>query len=224
MAKARSALGSHGRHSERFGMPGTEPFGTRNSEPVSETTTGRPPVMTDAQLADLAKRLNDELGRPPKADELIAEAGGCQRKRALATILQLRQELATRAVRSQLMFPAEFEVHLRALIAEWLRLAAQHLAQRQAEFAESQEAQLAAADAHAEDLKQRIADLAKDADQQRRHAVDIQRRHDQLTSERDQLKAERDALRAVAEERQRVIDQLVLGPAMAAANSTEVTS
>lgn len=74
--------------------------------------------MDDAALQALALQMNSQLGRPPKADELILEVGGCQRKRALAAIHNLRTEMAQRAVRSQLLFPVLIESHLRALMGE----------------------------------------------------------------------------------------------------------
>ena len=132
----------------RSGLEDLEPFGTTRSEPFRpdellerQTTphaSGRPPVMDDAALQALARQMNSQLGRPPRADELIQEAGGCQRKRALAAQL-LRTELAQRAVRSQLLFPASIESHLRALMGEWIEHASAHLAMRHAEHIKTQD-------------------------------------------------------------------------------------
>ncbi|WP_428380988.1 hypothetical protein [Nevskia ramosa] len=228
MAKLTRGLGNLAQRSESFGTVSTEPFGTRHSELHAGTAandslqkpagTGRPPVLTDEQLAELARNLNTRLGRPPKAEELIAETGGCQRKRALTAIQTLRQELAVRSVRSQLMFPAAIETQLRGLVAEWLNLAAEHLAQRQAEFSELQEERAASAAAHVEELQSRIIDIGAAASSMRQRYDEQVAQIRQLTQDCEQARTQRDALQVIAHERQRVIDQLVLGPATVAAS------
>lgn len=215
------------------GTKDSEPFGTIRSEPfrmdenVERTATqhssGRPPVMDDAALQALARQMNSQLGRPPKADELIREAGGCQRKRALVAIQNLRSELAQRSVRSQLMFPAGIENHLRALMGEWIDLASAHLAQRHAELIEAQDERSDAAKAHADDLQHRLNETQAAATAMNKRQEELARQIQTLIAERDQARAERDTLKAVAAERQRVIDQLVLGPAMMASATTEAS-
>lgn len=207
------------------GSRDSEPFGTNRSEQFQtdglsqqgshQRHVGRPPVLDDAALQDLARRMNSQLGRPPKADELILEAGGCQRKRALAAIQNLRTEMAQRAVRSQLLFPAAIEGHLRALMGEWIELASTHLAQRHAEIVESQDERSEAAKAHADDLQHRLTETQASANTMGKRLEELIQQIHTLTSDRDQARAERDALKVVAVERQRVIDQLVLGAAIA---------
>lgn len=226
MSKVRRSLGQM---STRL-VQGSEPFGTLGSEPFrtdaeagtpKQFVTGRPPVLDDTALNDLARRMNVQLGRPPKADELIQEAGGCQRKRALAAIQSLRLELAQRAVRSQLLFPASIESHLRALMAEWIDHAAAHLAHRHAELVEAHEERLDAAKDLADDLQNRLAEMKDVVSSSGKRVSDLSHQVQVLTADRDQVRKERDALAAVAAERQRVIDQLVLGPA---ANEQQSTS
>lgn len=205
------------------GTQDSEPFGTQRSEPfridanaertAAPLSSGRPPVMDDAALQALARQMNSQLGRPPKADELIQEAGGCQRKRALAAIQNLRTELAQRAVRSQLLFPASIESHLRALMGEWIELASTHLAHRYAEIIESLDERSEAAKAHADDLQTRLTETQATASAMGKRVGELLQQIQTLTTDRDQARAERDALKVIATERQRVIDQLVLGPA-----------
>ncbi len=175
--------------------------------------------MDDAALQALARQMNSQLGRPPKADELILEAGGCQRKRALAAIQNLRTDLAQRAVRSQLLFPASIESHLRALMGEWIELASTHLAQRHAELVESLDERTEAAKAHADELQGRLTETQAAASTMGKRLRELAQQIQTLIAERDQARAERDALRVVAAERQRVIDQLVLGPAAVISSS-----
>lgn len=219
MSKLRRGLAMPG----GSGTQDSEPFGTQRSEPFRmdanaertavQLSSGRPPVMDDAALQTLARQMNSRLGRPPKADELILEAGGCQRKRALAAIQNLRTDLAQRAVRSQLLFPASIESHLRALMGEWIELASTHLALRHAEIVESQDERSDAAKAHADDLLNRLTETQATAGTMGKRVGDLLQQIHTLTADRDQARAERDALKVVATERQRVIDQLVLGPA-----------
>lgn len=227
MSKLRRGLAMAG----GTGTKDSEPFGTIRSEPfrmdenversASQLASGRPPVMDDAALQALARQMNTQLGRPPKADELIREAGGCQRKRALAAIQSLRSELAQRSVRSQLLFPAAIESHLRALMGEWIDLASAHLAQRHAEIIESQDERSDAAKAHADDLQHRLIETQATANVMSKRLAEVNQLIQMLTAERDQARADCDALKVVAAERQRVIDQLVLGPAMVASASSE---
>lgn len=218
MAKAKRGLGIGITHSEPFGTGNSEPFGNSDSgmPEIARTLTGRPPVLTDAELLDLARSLNTRYGRPPKTEELIDEAGGCQRKRALSAIQGLRAELAQRAVRSQLLFPPAIEAQLRGLMADWLMLSADHLTQRQAEHSAQVDEQIEAAQAHVEELQVSIHDLRKVADALQQQVRQQNEQIRILGSERDQLRTERDALRAVAAERQRLIDKLVLGVGTAA--------
>lgn len=219
MAKTKRGLGMGISPSEPFGTGNSEPFGNGESgmPEIARTLTGRPPVLTDAELLDLARSLNTRHGRPPKTDELIVEAGGCQRKRALSAIHGLRTELAQRAVRSQLLFPPAIEAQLRGLMADWLTLSADHLTQRQAEYSAQVDEQIEAAQAHVEELQVSLLDLRQVADALQQQVRQQNEQIRNLGSERDQLRTECDALRAVASERQRVIDQLVLGAGSAAA-------
>lgn len=226
MSKLRRGLGQMSmkpaKDSEPFGTPSSEPFRTDSkADNAVQFASGRPPVLDDTALQELARRMNSQLGRPPKADELIQEAGGCQRKRALAAIQILRLELAQRAVRSQLLFPPPIEAHLRALMAEWIDHAAAHLAQRHTEIIETHEERLEASSAHAEDLQNRLAELKEVASGSGKRMSQLADQVQVLTAERDQARKERDALAVIAAERQRVIDQLVLGPA---ANESEKAS
>lgn len=221
MSKPRRGLA----HIDENGSRDSEPFGTNRSERFPkdglspqgshQQHVGRPPVLDDVALQDLARRMNSQLGRPPKADELILEAGGCQRKRALAAIQNLRTEMAQRAVRSQLLFPAAIEGHLRALMGEWIELASAHLAQRHAEIVESQDERSEAAKAHADDLQNRLTETQAAVSTVGKRLGELIQQTQTLTADRDQARAERDALKVVAAERQRVIDQLVLGAANA---------
>lgn len=225
MAKTRVALGAGIKHSEPFGTGRSEPFGIPSSETfgterggerrleAAAAIAGRPPVLSDDQLLDLARRLNTDLGRPPKTEELIAQAGGCQRKRALHALQALRLEIAQRSVRSQLLFPPSIEAQLRSVMAEWLGLAAEHLAQRQAEFVEQIDERVDAANAHVEELQARVGELQAQLEESRKAQSQALGTVQGLTAERDQLRRALDAAQAVAAERQRVIDQLVLGPA-----------
>jgi len=236
MAKLKRGLGmgsltpTQTGNSVPFGTKSSEPFGTVPSHSIHSDdgrggypamASGRPPVMTDDQLLDLARSLNATLGRPPKSAELIEEAGGCQRRRALTAIERLRTELAQRAVRSQMLFAPAIEHQLRSLMNSWLDLAADHLTQRQAEFVLQQDERIEAAMAHVEELQGRLSDLQAATASTRSRFEEQTQQLKSLTQERDQLRVERDALRAVAAERQRVIDQLVLGPAMVTAVASE---
>lgn len=120
------------------------------------------------KTGDVGDQLNTKLGRPPKADELIAAAGGCQRKRALATLKALKLDLSERAVRSVMLFPAAVEQALRAQMDTWMDLAANHLAARNLEESDRVEAQVATQSALIEELQGKVRLLQKQiADRER---------------------------------------------------------
>lgn len=168
---------------------------------------GRPAVATDEQLAEIAARLNHQLGRPPRADELITEAGGCQRKRALAAIRSLKLDLATRTVQTTLVFPPVIESGIRVLMTRWLQQAAEQLAAKHLEEQERSDVRAQAQQALIEEqqtaidtLKQQIADRERVVAEFRRSIHDL---------EVDLSTARAEGLRqsSIAEERLRLLRQ-----------------
>lgn len=166
-------------------------------------------MQTDEALLELAVSLNTKLGRPPRADELIEAAGGCQRKRALSAIQSLRLDLSQRAVRSQLLFPPSIESQLRQLMGAWLDLAAQHLGQRHAEFSEEVERRQDALVAQLEELQATVEAQRRELEQMHREQQALTRQVDERATERDRIRTDRDAARAVADERQQLIEKLL---------------
>jgi uncharacterized protein YlxW (UPF0749 family) len=183
-------------------------FGTVRNGSELPSGAGRPPVMNDEDLRRLADQLNTKLGRPPKAEELIAAAGGCQRKRALAALKALRLDLSQRAVRSGMLFPAAVEQALRAQMGTWLDLAASHLASRHLEESERVEAKLATQSALIEELQAKVRTL-QEAIADREHMLNEFRvRAQAAESELVQAEAARSRAEVLAAERARLLEQL----------------
>lgn len=183
---------------------GSESFGTIPNSP----TRGRPPVLSDEQLLELAHALQSRLGRPPKSDELITAAGGCQRQRALTTLRTLAQSLARKSVRGQLVFPSSIEDGLRELMQRWMDAAAEQLAERHAEMVSACDEKANQLGAYVEELTtqiQRLADELRQVEAQRRDATD---KAEQLAAEL--IRAKDDSLRnaTLADERARLLAEL----------------
>ncbi|WP_299689708.1 hypothetical protein [Hydrocarboniphaga sp.] len=173
----------------------------------SEPPVGRPAVLDDAALLALAEDLNRTLGRPPRLDELIHAAGGCQRLRASRGIRQLREQLAAKSVRSQLLLPADMESELRQWVDRWMASAARQLSEAHAQLqATHDEAQDRASDMIAEqqailaELKERVAD-------RERIGAELLARNQALGLELQRMAAERDIAIAVAEDRLKLIER-----------------
>ena len=192
------------------GLSGTVPNGSKvpNSGPWGANDprhgpTGRPAILDDEQLVELAGELNQRLGRPPRIEELIAAAGGCQRQRACRAIQALRERLAASAVRSMLVLPQDLEAEHRAWIDRWMNLAAQRLAGEHALLVErhdekSQKAQDLIAEQHLviKGLRESLAD-------QQRIASELAQAVNDLNALASQLRGERDVALALAEDRLR---------------------
>lgn len=92
-------------------------------------------------------------------------------------------------------------------------MASTRLAQRHAEIVESHDERSEAAKVHADDLQHRLTELQTTAGMVGKRVGELLQQIQTLTADRDQARSERDALKIVAMGRQRVISQLVLGPA-----------
>lgn len=186
-------------------------FGTVRNGSESPARTGRPPVLNDHDLRGLADQLNSRLGRPPRADELIEAAGGCQRKRALAAIKTLKLELAERVVKSGLQFPSQIENALRAQMAAWVDLAASHLADRHLQESERAEARVATQAALIEELQNKVHQLQRTVTDQERGTDVLRCRAQEAESALSQAEVARANAEVLAAERARVIEQLAPG-------------
>lgn len=187
-------------------ISGTVPNGSEVDEATTDAViAGRIPLKTDEQLLAVAKKLNEQLGRVPKTQELVDLAGGCQRQRAVRTLQALRIELAESAVRSQLLIPAVLQDELKTLFARWLDCAATQLAEKHAEAEQKLERRLDAANDTLMEKADRLDEL------QARFTALQQIQHseascaEQVQSQLAQLTQQRDEALAVAAERQRIL-------------------
>lgn len=176
------------------------------SEPASGA--GRPPVMNDEQLLGLCTELNARLGRPPRAEELIQAAGGCQRSRALSAIKALKLDLARRAVRSQITFPPELEQALRAQLSSWLDLASRQLSAIHLDESERTESKISAYRALIDEIEGRSRSLAESIRDRDRILVDLRGRAESAEAMLTAERMARAQAEAVATERERIIAQL----------------
>lgn len=191
------------------GANGTVPNGSKVSSPdrgaaandAGRGPTGRPAVLDDEQLMDLALELNKRLGRPPRIDELIDASGGCQRQRASRTIRELRERLAATAVRSMLVLPQDLEAEHRAWIDRWMNLAADRLSAEHAVLVERHEEKWQKAQDLLSEQNLVIQGLRESLADQQRIAAELTQSVQQLTAQATQLRGERDVALAIAEDR-----------------------
>lgn len=172
---------------------------------------GRRPVLDDQALDAAARGLRQDLGRMPTVDELVVTAGGCQRKRAVEALRGIRLEQARNQMSQELRLPSPIETALRELMARWLGLAADQLAERAAESmldleqarnrmqSEIEEYRLA----H-RDLRDRIRQLEGQISEQQAQLSSLGRLS-------ETWRAERDAARITAEERGRLLERWLGG-------------
>lgn len=209
LSKSRRGSEPFGTGSERSVPNGSE--GAANdamSRPASLPDMGRPPVLSDEQLYELANDLLRRLGRPPRLNELIESSGGCQRQRASRILQQQRVALAEKAVRSQLILPQDLEAEQRAWVDRWMQVAAAQLADRHAQLEAEHERAIAAANELIAEQHQTLAELREQLEDQRRIAGELAARTRDLTAENAQLRAERDVALAVSDERLRLLHAL----------------
>jgi len=180
----------------------SEPDVPKRSEPKA----GRPAVVSDEALLQLAKKLNTDLGRPPRADELIAAAGGCQKQRALAALRELKLDLAERAVRSQIRFAPEIESDLRALCGRWLDHAANQLAQLHRDHLDQFETRETAQRAFIGEQQTLITDLREQVLDREQMLGELTQRLQELQKTHQVLQEQFVEARSVAAERLRLIE------------------
>ena len=184
---------------------GSEPGVPNHSVPANG---GRPPVVTDEELRKLAGQLNDKLGRPPKAAELIEVAGGCQKKRALSAIAELKLDLSQAAVHSELIFPRAIEASLRGLIAQWMEHAADQLAARHLAESERVDAALERSSALIDEQGTTIAQLRESVADRERTTAELLRRLKESTAELERMRENNIRLESICAERQRLLETL----------------
>lgn len=156
-----------------------------------------------------ARQLNQQHGRPPTAPELISAAGGCQKQRALRCIQQLRVELAEKAVRSILILPKPLRDDLDAFVGKVLDRAAEQLSEKHAQSDLDTERKLLAAREEVEQLAEQLAAVRArlaDAEHLQQELLAAQR---QLRAELDDANGRAHRASAIAEERQRLLDDLL---------------
>lgn len=166
-------------------------------------------MRSDAELIELAKRLNQELGRPPKTQELVEKSGGCQRQRAIRAIQVLRTELAEKAVRSQLVIPALLQEEIRTLSLRWLDFAAAQLAEGHADMEAKLEKRFDAFNEALAEKNDRIAYLQDRLKNVEHLQQELLAGKDKQNREIESLRRERDQATALANERQRLLDTLL---------------
>ena len=163
--------------------------------------TGRPAILDDEELLELAAELNQRLGRPPRLEELIEAAGGCQKQRASRAIRALRERLAAAAVRSRLVLPPELEAEHRAWIDRWMRVAAERLSGEHALLVERHDEKLQKAQDLLEEQNLVIRGLREALADQQRIAAELVQSVSELNGVASTLRSERDVALALAEDR-----------------------
>lgn len=179
----------------------------------SQSKRGRVPVLSDEALLATTRRWNQQRGRPPTAPELIAAAGGCQRQRALRAIRQLRAELAEVPTPSVPAIPDDLRHALDAFAVRVLERAATERAEQQAQYARDAERQQLARDTKTKQRAEQIVLLRRrlaDAEHLQQELLTAQR---QLRTELEAAHAQTQRAAALAEERQRLLDTLLIKPA-----------
>ena len=177
------------------------------SELAKGSAMGRPAVLDDDALLAVAEELNHALGRPPRLDELIQAAGGCQRQRASRTIRKLREQLAAKSVRALLLMPPELESDIRQWIDRWMGSAAQQLAAEHAELLASHDQAIERANDLIGEQQTVIAELREGTADQQRMTSELFVRTQALGQEVQKLTAERDIAHALAEDRLKLIER-----------------
>ena len=165
--------------------------------------TGRPAILDDEQLLELTGELNQRLGRPPRLEELIEAAGGCQKQRASRAIRALRERLAAAAVRSMLTLPPDLEAEHRAWVDRWMRVAAERLSGEHALLVERHDEKLQKAQDLLEEQNLVIRGLRESLADQQRIAAELAQSVSELQAITNKLRGERDVALALAEDRLR---------------------
>lgn len=192
------------------GLNGTVPNGSKVPNSGQQAAndpghgpTGRPAILDDEQLLELAGELNQRLGRPPRLEELIEAAGGCQKQRASRAIRALRERLAAAAVRSMLVLPPDLEAEHRAWIDRWMRVAAERLSGEHALLVERYDEKLQKAQDLLEEQSLVIRGLRESLADQQRIAAELALSVSDLNAQIGKLRSERDVALALAEDRLR---------------------
>lgn len=165
---------------------------------ATPSRSGRPPVLDDEALDELAVMLQRQLGRLPRLDELIEEAGGCQRQRASKALQRVRSGAAQQDLRDLLRLPSDLEQLQRRWIDRWMDAAAAQLDDHHADLTARHEENVEALEALISEQHRALSSIQ---DQK----ADLERMTDELLQVREsdrglieRLTAERDIAERLA--------------------------
>lgn len=175
---------------------------------AARVAMGRPALIDDAHLLQLAREMYGKLGRLPKLDELIVGSGGCQRQRAVKALRSIREELAAKVVQDQLVLPHELEGELRRWIDRWLKHAGQQLAQAHVALTERHQQELESAQALVGDQQIAIRELRGSVADLQTLSSELIVRNRELSTECARLNTEKGIAEAIAEDRRRMIEMV----------------
>ena len=184
-----------------------EPGIQNRSEPKSGSqSVGRPAVLDDAALNQLAVDLWRQSGRVPRINDIIDAAGGAQRARATRARRHAAAMAADAKAREWINVAPAFESTVRALLGQFLELARNEAADRISETLLAADNRIADAQevaAHAthriRSLEAKIEELSTELDSSRSA---LKRSDVGLHRTRSELRR----VRAQAKERQRALD------------------
>lgn len=191
--------------------PAQKPRSPINPEQVSQAPralTGRRALLDDDKLRQMARGMYAKLGRMPKLDELILGAGGCQRHRASKALQGVREELAAKVVRDQLVLPHELEGELRHWIDRWMNHAAQQLAQSHVAITEKHAQEMESAQGLIGDQQIVIRELREAAADMQKLSSELIARNRELSADYARLTSEKEIAEAIAEDRRRMVEAI----------------
>lgn len=188
----------------------TSELGIQNrSEPTSSSeSVGRSPIMNDEDLKTLAVTLWRQSGRVPRVNDIIEQAGGAQRSRAVMARRHAVQMATDAKANEWVNVSPAFETTVRELLGQFLTLARDDVFQQIAKQTEACDQQVLDAQAVAAEATHRNRALERAVEKQASELEDRRSEVRQLTERLERARSDARRYRTQAQERGQALEMI----------------
>lgn len=174
----------------------------------SSESVGRPPVMNDEDLKTLAVSLWRQSGRVPRVNDIIEQAGGAQRSRAVMARRHVVHVAADAKANAWVNVSPAFETTVRELLGQFLTLARDDVFQQIAKQTEACDEQVLDAQAVAAETTRRNRALERTVEEHVAELEALRSEVRQLTERLARARSDARRYRTQAQERGQALEMI----------------
>lgn len=180
----------------------------RSELAYSSESVGRPPVMDDEDLKALAVTLWRQSGRVPRVNDIIEQAGGAQRSRAVMARRHAVEVASEQKANEWVNVSPAFEATVRGLLGQFLTLARDDVVQQIAQQTEACDQQVLDVQAVAAEATHRNRQLERSVEEHVATLDALRSEVRQLTERLERARSDARRYRTQAQERGQALEMI----------------